>query len=106
VASSQRLRRVKAEDGRVDAMCYIGLFYPNFVVFFVLGHRDSLVISFSINMTPRAGGEVSNSAIPLPLPSYSSFLRGLSVLHGVSKKIRVDGCCSGFTPCRCLILSI
>jgi hypothetical protein len=80
---------VEAEDGRVVAMCCIGLFYPNFVVFFVLGHKDSLVISFfSINMTLRAGGEVCNSAIPLPLPSDSSFLRGLSMLHGVSKKMR------------------
>jgi hypothetical protein len=37
----------------------IGLFYPNFVVFIVLAHKSSLVISFSIISTPRAGGEVS-----------------------------------------------
>jgi hypothetical protein len=37
VASSWWLRRVKAEDGRVDVMGYIRLFYPNFTIFFVLG---------------------------------------------------------------------
>jgi hypothetical protein len=50
---------VKAEDGWVDAMGCIGLFYPNFAIFFVLGHKGSLVISFLINRTSRAGGEVS-----------------------------------------------
>jgi hypothetical protein len=43
VGSSRRLRRVEAEDRRVDAMGYIGLFYPNFVVFIVLGPRGILV---------------------------------------------------------------
>jgi hypothetical protein len=37
VASSRMLRRDQAEDGRVDVTGYIGLFYPNFVVFYVLG---------------------------------------------------------------------
>jgi hypothetical protein len=46
VASSRRLRRVEAEDGWVDAMGYIGLFYPNFAIFFVLCHKGSLVIIF------------------------------------------------------------
>jgi hypothetical protein len=40
-------------------MGFIGLFYPNFAFFVVLGHKGSLVISFSLNMTPRASGEVS-----------------------------------------------
>jgi hypothetical protein len=57
VASSWRSCGDKAEDGWVDAMSYIGLFYPNFVVFIVLGHNDSLVISFPINRAPRVGGE-------------------------------------------------
>jgi hypothetical protein len=47
----------EAEDGRVDAMGCIRLFYPNFTVFIVLGHKDSLVISFPINRTLRVGGE-------------------------------------------------
>jgi hypothetical protein len=47
VASSWRLRRVKAEDGWVDAMGCVGPFYPNFAIFLVLGHKGSLVISFS-----------------------------------------------------------
>jgi hypothetical protein len=55
MASSRRSH----EDERVDAMGYIGLFYPNFAIFVVLGHNDSLIISFPINRTPRVGGEVS-----------------------------------------------
>jgi hypothetical protein len=51
VASSQRFRRVEAEDGHVDAMGCIGIFYPNFAVFFVLGHKGSLIINFPINRT-------------------------------------------------------
>jgi hypothetical protein len=38
----------------------------NFVIFFVLGHKGSLAISFPINRTPMADGEASNSAITLP----------------------------------------
>jgi hypothetical protein len=45
VTSSRRSRGDKAEDERVDAMGCIRLFYPNFAVFFVLGHKGSLVIS-------------------------------------------------------------
>jgi hypothetical protein len=47
VASSQRLCGDEFEDGWVDAMDCIRLFYLNFVVFFVLGHRGSLVINLS-----------------------------------------------------------
>jgi hypothetical protein len=57
VASSWRSREDNAEDGPVDVTGYIGLFYPNFIVFVVLGHKGSLVISFSMNSTPRVGGE-------------------------------------------------
>jgi hypothetical protein len=42
VTSSRRLRRVEAEDGRVDVMGCIGPFYPNFIIFIVLGSRDIL----------------------------------------------------------------
>jgi hypothetical protein len=37
VASSQMLRRVEAEDGRIDAMDCVGPFYPKIIVFSVLG---------------------------------------------------------------------
>jgi hypothetical protein len=43
IASSQRFRRVKAEDGRVNAMDCIEQFYLNFTIFVVLGHRDILI---------------------------------------------------------------
>jgi hypothetical protein len=59
VASLQRSRGDEAEDGWVDATGCIRLFYLNFVIFVVLGHKGSLVISFPINRTPRASGEVS-----------------------------------------------
>jgi hypothetical protein len=49
----------EAEDEQVNAMCCIELFYPYFTVFFVLAYKSNLVISFSINRTPRAGGEVT-----------------------------------------------
>jgi hypothetical protein len=117
VASSQRLCQVEAKDGWVDAMGCIVLFYPNFVVFFVLGHKGSLVISFPINKTLRTGGEVSNSAIPLSPPSHSCFLRGVGVLHGVSEERREskrslqsskewEDIVVVSTPCRHLIPSI
>jgi hypothetical protein len=59
VASLQKSRGDEAEDGRVDATGCIRLFYPNFVIFIVLGHKGSLVISFTINRTPRPGEEAS-----------------------------------------------
>jgi hypothetical protein len=46
VESSRRSCGDEAKDGRVDATGYIRLFYPNFAVFVVLGHKGSLVISF------------------------------------------------------------
>jgi hypothetical protein len=71
VASSQRSHRDEAEDGRVDATECIRLFYPNFVVFIVLGHKGSLVISFPINRIPRAGGEVSTqSSLSLAIVTF------------------------------------
>jgi hypothetical protein len=47
VASSRRLHGDEAKDRWVDAMGCIGLFYPSLIVFFVLGHKGSLVISIS-----------------------------------------------------------
>jgi hypothetical protein len=57
VASSQRSHGDEAKDRRVVAMGCIGLFYLNFVIFIVLCHKSSLVISFSINRTPRVDGD-------------------------------------------------
>jgi hypothetical protein len=51
VTSSQKLHGDEAEYRWVDATDCIGLFYPNFIVFVVLDHKGSLVISFPINMT-------------------------------------------------------
>jgi hypothetical protein len=59
VASSWRSHGDEDEKGPVDMMGCIRLFYPNFVVFVVLGHMGTLVISFPINMTPKTSGEVS-----------------------------------------------
>jgi hypothetical protein len=42
MASSWRSRKDEAKDGRVDVTGYIGLFYPYFVVFVVLGPRGIL----------------------------------------------------------------
>jgi hypothetical protein len=55
VASSQRLHRDEAKVGRVDTTGCIRLFYPNFPVFIVLGHKGNLVINFPIIRTRRAG---------------------------------------------------
>jgi hypothetical protein len=43
VASSQRSHGDEVEDGPVDAMDWIRLFYPNFVVFIVLCPKGNLV---------------------------------------------------------------
>jgi hypothetical protein len=59
VASSRRSRGDESNDTRVDAIGYIELFYPNFVIFIVLSHKSSLVISFPIIRIPRASGEAS-----------------------------------------------
>jgi hypothetical protein len=83
VASSWRSCGDEAEDGQVDATGCIRLFYPNIVVFIVLGHKGSLVITFHINRTPRFGGEDQVFNHPSPTPSHSCFLRGVGVLHGV-----------------------
>jgi hypothetical protein len=43
VTSSWRSCGDEAEDGHVDAIGCIGLFYPNFVIFIVLGPKGILV---------------------------------------------------------------
>jgi hypothetical protein len=74
MVSSWRSCGDEAEDERVDATGCIGLFYPNFTVFIVLGHKGSLVVGFLINRTSRAGGEVSTqSPLSHPLGLRSSF---------------------------------
>jgi hypothetical protein len=41
VASSRRPHKDEADDGRVDAMGCIGLFYPYFAIFVVLGSKGN-----------------------------------------------------------------
>jgi hypothetical protein len=48
VASLRRLRRAKAEDGRVDTMGCIRPLYPNFIVFYILDRRSILVFCLGI----------------------------------------------------------
>jgi hypothetical protein len=42
MTSSWRLRRVKAEDGHVDATGCTGLVYPKIVVFYILDPKNNL----------------------------------------------------------------
>jgi hypothetical protein len=44
MAPSRRLHRRQVENGRVDAMGYIGHCYPTFVIFNVLDPRGIVVI--------------------------------------------------------------
>jgi hypothetical protein len=57
MASSRRSHGDEAKDGRVDATGCIALFYPNFAIFIVFGHKGSLVIRFPINRIPMVGGD-------------------------------------------------
>jgi hypothetical protein len=66
MVSSRRSCGDEVKDRHVNAIGCIELFYPNFAIFFVLSHKGSLVINFSINRTPRVGGEASTVVIPLP----------------------------------------
>jgi hypothetical protein len=68
VASSRRSHGDEAKDRWVDAMGCIRLFYPNFVVFIILGHKGSLVISFPINRIPWVGVEDQAFSHPPPTP--------------------------------------
>jgi hypothetical protein len=89
VASSWRSRGDEAKDGWVDATGCIRLFYPNFTVFIVLGHKCSLVISFPINMTQELEERIKYSLVPLPPSSQSCVLRGVVVLHGIRDERKV-----------------
>jgi hypothetical protein len=62
MASSRRLHQVEAKDGQVDSMGCIVPFYPNFVIFYVLGHRGILFFSIllgPINRTLEGWGSLS-----------------------------------------------
>jgi hypothetical protein len=59
VASSRMLHGNEAEDRRVDAMGCIRLFYPNFAIFLIFGHKGNLVIRCATNRTPGVVGEAS-----------------------------------------------
>jgi hypothetical protein len=48
VTSSRRLCRDQVEDGRVDAMGYVGPCYPYFTVFIVLGPSGILVFYLGV----------------------------------------------------------
>jgi hypothetical protein len=43
MASSRRLRREEVKDGRINAMDYVGPFYPKIIVSSVLDYRGILV---------------------------------------------------------------
>jgi hypothetical protein len=43
MASSRRLRRKEAEDGRVDAIDCVGLFYPKIIISSIIGPRGIVV---------------------------------------------------------------
>jgi hypothetical protein len=114
VTSSWRSRGDEVEDIWVNVMGCIGLFYPNFTVFIVLGHKGSLVISFPINRTPRVSVEDQAFSHPSPTPNHSCFLRDMDVLHGVREVRRGserslqsfkewEDIVLVFTPCRLLI---
>jgi hypothetical protein len=68
VASLRRSHGDEARDGWVNVTDCIRLFYPNFAVFIVLGHKGCLVISFPINRSLRVGGEDQAFSHPSPTP--------------------------------------
>jgi hypothetical protein len=75
VASSQRLRGCEAKDGQFDGVGCVALeIRPNhhsLDVIFLLSHRS--ILAFRHHS---------------PTPSYSCFLRGVGMLHGVRKERR------------------
>jgi uncharacterized membrane protein YfbV (UPF0208 family) len=66
VASSQRLHQVEVEDEWVDVTGFVRPFYPNFAIFLLLGHKGSLIISFSYKEGPKGWWRGKHSIIPLP----------------------------------------
>jgi hypothetical protein len=72
VASSRISCGDEPEDRRVDVMGCIGLFYPNFAVFIVLGYKAVWPLVF-LYIGPQGLVErIKYSAIPLPRPSLRS----------------------------------
>jgi hypothetical protein len=63
VASSQRSHGCETKDGRFNGVgcgaVEVGPNYPSLDVIFRLAYRGIIVFRFSINGTPRVGGEVS-----------------------------------------------
>jgi hypothetical protein len=53
VTSSRRLRRVQAEDRRIDATDCVRPFYSNFAIFYVLVSRGILVFNFLLEPINR-----------------------------------------------------
>jgi hypothetical protein len=90
VTSSRRSCGCEEKDGRFDgADCdtvEVRPNYPSFDVIFLLAHRGILVFSFCINRTPNGWWRGKHSAILLPPPSYSYFLRGVGMLHSVREE--------------------
>jgi hypothetical protein len=69
VASSWRLRRDQAEDGRVDAIGCVGPYYPYFAVYFVLGPMGILV--FCLLLRPMNRTLEGWSSLPLLQVSFT-----------------------------------
>jgi hypothetical protein len=63
VASSWRLCGSEAKDGQFNGVgcgaVEVGLNYPSLDVIFLLAHRAIYSFVFTINRTPRVGGEAS-----------------------------------------------
>jgi hypothetical protein len=87
VASSQRLCGDEFEDGWVDAMDCIRLFYLNFVVFFVLGHRGSLVINLSYKYDPKGWWRGKNFSHPSSTPWFRFSLFGGVVCFKCKRRV-------------------
>jgi hypothetical protein len=91
VASSWRSRGCEAKDGRFDGVgcgaVEVGPNYPSLDVIFFLAHRGIVVFSFPLNRIQDLVGRQAFSH-PSPTSSYSLFLRGVGVLHGVREEMR------------------
>jgi hypothetical protein len=63
VASSWRSRGSEAEDGQVNATDFIGLLFPNFAIFVVLGHMGIIVFWLGLLIGSRGLGLIATSPI-------------------------------------------
>jgi hypothetical protein len=66
VASSQRLRRDEAEDGRVDTTGYIRPFYSKIIVFYILDPRGNLVFRLLIEPINKTLEGLDSFSLLLP----------------------------------------